>query len=230
MAEAAPATFEGYRGTPHLGWYDRLDQRYRVRERAEAHRFFKTGRVFAMLWSEAASENLARNGTETTGITICRFGQSVYSQIRRFVVVRVNRDRHFVYALAISTYGGRGAMKNGCDPSEHTIVHLNNVEPYWLPGEVNRGMTKDPISIEPVEQNEEMDPRSRLRCGKIYSIEWNVKLRDIGMVSSHDKTKLMRYYKEGQEKGFDYDEELDLYPQPVAPGYPQTDRGYYGYQ
>lgn len=99
-----------------MGWYDRLDGRrlpstdntatnlltllgYRVRENAEAHRFFKTGRVFAMLWSEAASENVARNGAETTGVTIGRFGQSIYSQIRRFIVVRVNRERHFVYAL-----------------------------------------------------------------------------------------------------------------------------------
>lgn len=70
-----------------------------MRERAEAHKFFRTGRVFAMLWSEAASATMARNGTETSGITIGKFGEGIYSQIRRFIVVRVNRDRHFVYAL-----------------------------------------------------------------------------------------------------------------------------------
>lgn len=42
---------------------------------------------------------MARNGTETSGITIGKFGEGIYSQIRRFIVVRVNRDRHFVYAL-----------------------------------------------------------------------------------------------------------------------------------
>lgn len=72
-----------------------------MRTRAEANQFFKTGRVFAMLWAEAASETMARRngGTENTAITIGRFGQGVFSQIRRFVVVQVNREAHFVYAL-----------------------------------------------------------------------------------------------------------------------------------
>lgn len=55
-----------------------------------------------MLWaetlSETASRNHVRNGTVNTAITVGRFGQGVYSQIRRFVVVRVNRRDHFVYA------------------------------------------------------------------------------------------------------------------------------------
>jgi hypothetical protein len=75
-----------------------------MRTRAEAHRFFVKGRVFAMLWAETASATmqLARGGTENTAITIGRFGERVYSQIRRFVVVKVNRARHFVYAWSVS--------------------------------------------------------------------------------------------------------------------------------
>jgi hypothetical protein len=74
-----------------------------MRTRAEAHTFFVKGRVFAMLWAETASATMkqARIGTENTAITIGRFGEQVYSQIRRFVVVKVNRDGHFVYAWLV---------------------------------------------------------------------------------------------------------------------------------
>jgi hypothetical protein len=73
-----------------------------MRTKAEAHRFFVQGRVFSMLWAETASATMARNGTENTAITVGRFGQDVFSQIRRFVVMKVNRQRHFIYAWSVS--------------------------------------------------------------------------------------------------------------------------------
>lgn len=196
---------------------------YRIREKREAHEFFRTGRVFAMLWAESASATMTRGGTENTAVTIGRFGEQVFSQIRRFVVVRVNRDRHFVYAWyvntyrsrcgifltvysAISTYGGQGTLKHGCNAAEHTIVYLEGTNPVRLEGEWERGMVKDPIMIIPTNPQETMGPSSRLRCGKIYSIEWNVKLKEIGMVAAHDKTKLMQYFAEEQDNGFDLDD------------------------
>jgi hypothetical protein len=78
-----------------------------------------------------------------------------------------------------------------------------------IPGEWERGMTKDPIMIEPTDASEKMKGTSRLRCGKIYSIEWNVKVRDIGMVSTQDKIKLLEYYREEQRQGFDPDSDLN---------------------
>lgn len=78
-----------------------------MREKREAHEFFRTGRVFAMLWAESASATMSRGGTENTAVTVARFNpavtpgrfqEAVYSQIRRFVVVKVNRQRHFIYA------------------------------------------------------------------------------------------------------------------------------------
>jgi hypothetical protein len=83
-------------------------QGYRVRTRAEEYQFFKQGRVFATLWTETASETM-RSATATENsratihnpnpaITPGRFGQEIFSQIRRFVVVKVNRRQHFVLA------------------------------------------------------------------------------------------------------------------------------------
>ena len=81
---------------------------------------------------------------------------------------------------------------------------------------------------------EVMEVASRLRCGKVYPIEWNVKVRDIGMVTGRHKTRLMRYFREEQTQGIDPDTEeeeegQDDYQQPTnLHSYPgQT---HYGYQ
>lgn len=93
-------------GTPLRGWYENLDQSYQMRTGREAHKFFKKGRVFSVLWAEAASETAARqalgDGTvqrfQGPGYSQGRFGETVYSNIRRFVIMRVKRHDHFVYA------------------------------------------------------------------------------------------------------------------------------------
>jgi hypothetical protein len=195
-----------------------------MRTKGEASMFFVQGRVFAMLWVEAASATMAmaRNGTENTAVTIGRFGEGVYSQIRRFVIVKVNRKGHFVYAWLvvigtvfttclsnsvspIYTYSNQGTMKPGCNASEHTIVYLTGSQPDYIPGEWERGMIKEPIEIEPKEPAETMHPASRLRLGKYHSIEWNVKVREIGQVSAKHMSKLVRYYKEEEENGCEID-------------------------
>jgi hypothetical protein len=103
---------------------------------------------------------------------------------------------------AITTYGGRGTLKPGCAASEHTIVYLTGTQPMRLEGEWEQGMTKDPIEIEAASETETMEPASRLRFGKIHSIEWNVKVREIGMVSLRDMSKLLAYHKEEEDNGF----------------------------
>jgi hypothetical protein len=62
-----------------------------VRTGLEAYNFFKKGRVFALLWSESEHEIGARLASDDSAI-------KVYTSIRRFVAVEVNRGRHFVYA------------------------------------------------------------------------------------------------------------------------------------
>ena len=57
-------------------------------------------------------------------------------------------------------------------------------------------MTKDPLAITPSDSEETMSPTSRLHFGKIYPIEMNVKVRDIGMITPFDKTKFQQYSKQ----------------------------------
>ncbi|KAF2728509.1 hypothetical protein EJ04DRAFT_96485 [Polyplosphaeria fusca] len=193
-------------GTPHLGPRERLDSSYYMRHGKEAHEFFKVGRVFAMLWAEAASETAARqqirwpsNATLNTDITVGpflpgRFGERVYSQIRRFVIVETQRKKHFVKACPITTYSKRGTLKANCYPPEHAVAYFYGSQPVYLQGET--GMTKDPIEIYPSTPGEVMEPTSRIRFGRTYPVEWNVKVKDIGQVMSTHKTRLIQYWKE----------------------------------
>jgi hypothetical protein len=77
-------------------------------------------------------------------------------------------------------------------------------------------MTKDPIAIRPADSAEQMHPASRLRLGKIYSIECNVKVRDIGMIPrGDDRTKLLTYHQEEKDKGWEADEDSIGTPRPT---------------
>jgi hypothetical protein len=55
-------------------------------------------------------------------------------------------------------------------------------------------MRKEPIEVVPIEQGERLTVASRIRFGKAYAIEWNVKVREIGTVADRDMAKLLRYY------------------------------------
>ncbi|PVH94889.1 hypothetical protein DM02DRAFT_175430 [Periconia macrospinosa] len=165
-----------------------------MRTGQEARQFFRVGRVFSMLYSEAASETAARYGNENDAITVVRFRSAVYSQIRRFVVVAVKRG--FVYACAISTYTRRGVLKPGCDPAEHTIVYAQGSNPTYIAGELEAGMVREPLEVIPADATVVIDPYSRLRLGKTYPIEWNVKVKDIGQVHQEHLSKLLLYWKE----------------------------------
>jgi hypothetical protein len=97
-------------------------------------------------------------------------------------------------------------MKPGCNAREHTIVHLRDRPPSYVSGEIEKGMTKDPLMIHPTDPTEEMPPESRLRLGKVVSVECNVKVRDIGMVIPEHRWKLLDYYQQEQDNGYEPDE------------------------
>lgn len=57
-------------------------------------------------------------------------------------------------------------------------------------------MHKEPIEVIPIDWNERLTPASRVRFGKAYAIEWNVKVKEIGMVADRDMAKLLQYYED----------------------------------
>ncbi|KAI4945167.1 hypothetical protein J4E91_008144 [Alternaria rosae] len=196
-------------GPPQTGWYDGLDVAYRMRTGQEAREFFKVGKVFAMLYTETASDISVQHPNDEA-YTVIRFGQTAHTNIRRFVVVEVRRG--FVNACAsigrrgkvlirisgIGTYSGRGTLKDGCNPAEHTIVYFSGTDPAscYIPGEYETGMTKEPIEVLPAESSMSIRRESRIRFGKVYPIEMNVKVKDIGRVREDQIGALLSYWSQ----------------------------------
>lgn len=98
----------------------------------------------------------------------------------------------------IGTYSGRGTLKDGCHPAEHTIVYFTGADPAscYIPGEYEAGMTKEPIEVEPVDASLKITKESRIRFGKVYPIEMNVKVKDIGRVRQDHLSALLSYWTE----------------------------------
>ncbi|CAO2655104.1 Nn.00g101680.m01.CDS01 [Neocucurbitaria sp. VM-36] len=200
--------------TPHQGWIEQLDPSYRMRTRAEAPGFFVIGRVFAILWSEPAPSTAFLN-TSHSAYTIGRFGENVYSTIRRFIVVQARRG--FVYACNISNYSGQGVLKPGCIPSEHAVVYLSGTQPHYIRGELEAGMNKEPIEVIPTDSSITMRPESRIRFSKIHAVEMNVKVKDLGYVHPNSRAKLLQYYKEGYDNSETSDIAHDIFTSSPSP-------------
>lgn len=56
-------------------------------------------------------------------------------------------------------------------------------------------MNKQPIKIVPIDQTEKLDEYSRINLAKIYPVEHNVKVCNVGMVDENDIKILRSYYK-----------------------------------
>jgi hypothetical protein len=102
------------------------------------------------------------------------------------------------WASAIATYGKQGTLKHGCNPGEHAVIFNTDVDPNtcYLYGERENGLYKEPIEVVPADDTARLTKASRIRFGKAYAIEWNVKVKNIGMVADWDMGKLLRYYED----------------------------------
>lgn len=97
----------------------------------------------------------------------------------------------------ISTNGGKGAAKTGLKQGEHAIAYTSAVPP---PPLLEERLSKEPIRINAVDQTEKLDATSRINLGKVYPVEHNVKICEVGMVAPADIRKLTAYYKNGLRK------------------------------
>jgi hypothetical protein len=134
------------------------------------------------VWSEPASST-ARDGPNFSSSTI---GGRIFSETRRFVVVRSGRG----YALCcpIQTYQKRGTTKSHINLESHAIVYVAGSEPKALPEEESPRMGNFPIVVE--DKSVTIDQSSRLNFGKVYTVEHNIKVRNVGKISKESLPRL----------------------------------------
>lgn len=165
--------------------------------------------VFIKLHTEDAGHTVGDHSS--FGFSVVSYGELAYSQLRRFVVIKAKpRENYclcmYVYDVSthkaaadrsgspILTYSGKGAGKKGVDQKAHAIIYTGSQPPEKLSTEV--GMNKSPIRVLPCRADEKLDPVSRVNMGKMFTVEWNTKVKDIGQVEKASLVKLLTYWKQ----------------------------------
>ncbi|KAJ5928614.1 hypothetical protein N7466_007570 [Penicillium verhagenii] len=179
--------------TGNGGENETLDPRYK--RQSDPRKFFRVGRVFAMLWHENAGlhgtimsqrgSNLGRDYTKG------KYQEPIYSSIRRMVVIK--EQKGCSWCLPITTYSGQGVAKSGVDRNKHTVVYMRGCHPVTKVNEPK--MTKEPLEVEPAKPDQKLDPMSRLNFGKVYTVEHNVKVLPVGRITEGSLAKFLEYTK-----------------------------------
>jgi len=174
--------------------YEPLDQSFKVRHSD----YFREGRMFAILFIEAAGTNAANYVTHYNGdlsrlsqFTRVKYGELAHAQVRRFIVVKHRRE--FCYAVPVFTYNNRATTKPGVRPDEHAIAYSYGFSPQLVPGEEE--LKKFPIAIEMIENEKPLAIASRIYFGIHHPIQYNVKVKDLGCVHSDWMATFSGYWK-----------------------------------
>ncbi|KAF2450488.1 hypothetical protein P171DRAFT_349715, partial [Karstenula rhodostoma CBS 690.94] len=112
----------------------------------------------------------------------------VHTQIRKFVVVRQKRE--FCYACPINTYSSHGTTKRGARPQEHGVAYSMGHSPILIPGEPHDIMPA--IAVIMADPQEPLHPASRIYLGLHQAIQYNVKVKEVGLVAESHLDTLMQ--------------------------------------
>ncbi|KAL9010345.1 MAG: hypothetical protein Q9173_004709 [Seirophora scorigena] len=161
--------------------------------RKTPQKFFVPGKVFIKLHTEDATSGPTTDHS-SFGFSTVAYAELAYSQLRRFVVVKAKSKENYCLCIPITTYSGRGAGKKGVDQRAHAIIYTGSHPPDKLP--IERDMNKSAICVVPTRADEKLDPISRVNMGKIYTVEWNAKVKDMGHVEKNSLVRLLAYWKQ----------------------------------
>ncbi|KAI1608380.1 hypothetical protein EDD36DRAFT_97255 [Exophiala viscosa] len=175
---------------------DVLDPSYEERQAW----FFTKGRIFAMIWHENLGSHHGKTSTASDKhVSIGFSGEMVYSNIRRMVVVRQRQG--YCVVVPILSYGEKGVKKAmpRSEKQAHAIIYKNGHSiPTSLPGEPE--FTKRPIAAD-MRRGETLWPSSRIHFGKHHTVEYNVKVKDIGNIAEISRAELESYFRQESFEG-----------------------------
>jgi hypothetical protein len=127
-----------------------------------------------------------------------RVGPPVVVKIRRFVVIRPKST--FCLCLPIHTYNGQATTKPGVVAQDHAAVVAENDQVQYLPQEAELAKTPIYIKVENTSTGP-IDPASRINFAKIYTVEYNVKVRKVGRIVADSVWRMDQYFAECSKIG-----------------------------
>jgi hypothetical protein len=182
------------------GDYEELDHRYYMR--GDAKKFFVVGRVFAMLWHEGVGDKKGGHLSQAEPFRVQRnskkkgkYNEEVFSHIRRMAVVKVRHG--YCWCVPINTYNYQGVAKKGLsseDRQAHSIIYMDDTKPAIHSTEKGM-MFKSPIAVTAANSEQKLHYMSRINFGKVYSVEWNVKVMNVGKVNRDSMFTFEGYWR-----------------------------------
>ena len=98
----------------------------------------------------------------------------------------------------INTYNSQGVTKPGLsegDRRAHTIIYMTDTRPFCLPEE-EKYLTKRPIAVDKASADQRLDPMSRVNFKKIYTIEHNMKIMNVGKATKDSLPAFIGYWRQ----------------------------------
>jgi hypothetical protein len=93
----------------------------------------------------------------------------------------------------INTYSGNGTTKRGARPQEHGVAYSVGHSPMLVPGEPPDIMPA--IAVIMADPQEPLHPTSRIYLGLHQAIQYNVKVKEVGLVAESHLDTLMQNWK-----------------------------------
>ena len=122
------------------------------------------------------------------------FDESVFTKIRRFIVVR--EKTHSCLCLPLYTYGGQGASKPDLRARDHVAICICTNERAPSPVSTGEDFEKSPLGVIVEDSEEKIDPMTRINLGQVFMIQHNLKVAKVGRIHPNDIDRLKNYFVE----------------------------------
>jgi len=142
-----------------------------------------------MLWAEPRGASSLSNLDKFTSEWS---GEQAFCEVRRFCIIR--RKPTYCLCLPISTYSGHATTKPGLVVQDHAVIAPVGGSVQLHPKE--RQLMKSPLFVIVEDEAVSIDPMSRINFAKVYTVEYNVKIRRIGRICPDSMKDLEDYFLE----------------------------------
>lgn len=118
--------------------------------------------------------------------------RTCFWKIRRYVVIRP-KPSHCM-CLPIRTYSGKATSQEGTQAQEHAAVIPIGGHIQFHPEEEH--LKRSPIQLKLEDPHLSIDPMSRINFARVYTVEYNLKVRNVGRVISESIKQMEEYFAE----------------------------------
>jgi len=162
------------------------DSSYRVRKK-DYKSFFVVGKVFSTLWTEAFKGT--NNDQNETFVSHIVFDDMDFSNILQFVVVKVGLRS--CTCLPVTSYQGESGNRQGINLDEHGFIYSHKC-PRSVAG---IGISKRPLKVNLVKRTVPLQDPSLVNYVRVYTVETNIKVKEIGQLVSKSTKTLLDNFK-----------------------------------